>query len=116
MSTIRKANRALIGHQSKGHTMANTNPPQEIIATKVPADNRYGQNSYQGPSSVTPGQRQPTSSLKATPDDPVKDLLAREGFKDQTRKIDTEQHLPTTHGMRNPNANPTKIAAKTHRG
>lgn len=98
--------------------MANTNPPvdTEIKVTREPAKNGFGQNGYQGPSSDLPGQHT-TSGFKATSDDAVRDLLARDGFKDQTRKIDTEQHLPTTHGMRNPNANPVKASAKlNHRG
>jgi hypothetical protein len=115
MSSIRNANRALIQRFTEGNQpMANSQAPlpPEIIATKVPADNRYGQNGYQGPSSIEPGKPQPTSAFKGTTDDAVRDLLAQKGFSDQTRKIDTEQHLPTTHGMKSPNASPVKIQSK----
>lgn len=94
--------------------MANTQPPlpAEIDVTKVPADNRYGQNGYSGPSSVTPGQRQPSGSLKATDDDVVSQVRALDGFIDQQRKIDPAQRVPTAHGMRDVNTSPTKIAGK----
>lgn len=73
----------------------------EIKASHVPANNAFGQNGFQGPSSVMPGKPQPTASLKVTPDDPVKDVLAAQSFTDQERKISSEQAVPAGHGMRN---------------
>jgi hypothetical protein len=113
MSNIRNANRALIGHQSKGQDMANSQaplPPEMIIATKVPANNHYGENGYQGPSSDLPGQHTTTGFAKT--EDVVRDLVKADGFSDQTRKIDPAQRVPTAHGMKSPNSSPVKIQGK----
>lgn len=80
------------------------------IESKEPAENRIGQNGYQGPSSLLPGQTT-APSVFAPKDDEAKAILKAGGmsFTKQTRKISDRQDVPTAHGMKNPNVNPVRI-------
>jgi hypothetical protein len=70
---------------------------EDILGSKMPADNSYGRNGYQGSSSDTPGKRTTSGVLPQVviPDDPW-----------QTRKLSAEQLVPTTFGHRNRSAGP----------
>jgi len=73
---------------------------EEIIGSKMKADNKYGQNGYQGASSDLPGEKTTSGFL---PQSSVPDSNW------QTRHVSAEQKVATAHGHKNPNANPVKI-------
>lgn len=83
----------------------------EIIATKLPARNRSpGQNGFEGPSSLTPGQTAPRAAGNVAP--PAASADAGDW---QTRNTSTDQVAPTTFGHRDRNVGPAKVPSKTIR-
>lgn len=85
--------------------MATDQANDSFIQSNEPANNGYGQNGFQGPSSDLPGQHT-TSGFLPQSAVPKSDW--------QTRSVSKEQYAPA-HSMRNRNANPLTIPAKTHR-
>jgi len=90
--------------------------PAPTKAVKSPEQTRstswgresYGANGYNGRSDNDPGQRT-RSDLTVNNDDtdPVLAAIRRDGHKipnDQTRPMDTKQHVPTAWGNRNRNS------------
>jgi hypothetical protein len=75
----------------------------EIIATKVPGNNRYGQNQYTGPSSEALDKKTHTAGLS-----PKVAASAAPGSW-QTRPVSAQQIIPLAHGARNVNESPVKI-------
>lgn len=77
----------------------------EIKATNIPAKNGFGQNGYQGPSSV-PMANQPTASLKGSqaPNDVAADIKAAAvgNFEDAERVIKSAAtaNVPPAFGHR----------------
>jgi hypothetical protein len=67
---------------------------EDILGSKMPANNRYGQNGAQNPSSDTPGKHTTSGVLPQVvlPDDDW-----------QARKVSPDQKVPTTHGHRSRN-------------
>jgi hypothetical protein len=80
------------------------NGDQEIVASKLPANNRLpGDNGYQGPSSVVPGDVKPGTSEFAPPKSEAHRIIEDAGMAfDQTRKIDPTA-VRTTFGHRDRN-------------
>jgi hypothetical protein len=79
----------------------------EIIATKVKANNRYGQNQATNPSSDLPGQHTHIDGFgkQVTVPDSVT-AKAGETGNWQTRSVSAEQLIPTTFGMKGASAGP----------
>jgi hypothetical protein len=69
---------------------------QDILGSKLPADNAYGQNGFSGASSDLPGERT-TISKKFAPPDPKQSDIKSDW---QTRAVSAEQKVPTKPGMR----------------
>lgn len=79
---------------------------QDVVGSKFPAKNGYGQNGYSGASSAKIGEV--SAGFKATPDDPVREEVARLGTNhhdcgSQVRHVD-DTPLPAAfgHGHRGP--------------
>lgn len=85
--------------------MADDQANDTFIASNEPAKNGYGQNGYQGPASDLPGQHTTSGFLPQS-------KVPASGW--QTRSVSKDQY-PAAHSMRDRNANPVKIPAKTHR-
>jgi hypothetical protein len=87
----------------------NTMSEQDILGSKLPADNGYGQNGYDGASSDLPGQDTRIPGFLPKVKVPKDDW--------QTRKVAPKQGVPTHPNM----LGPTKKANETvpgyvHRG
>lgn len=91
----------LYPQQRKVTTMSN-----EIVGSKFPAKDNYGQNGYQGASSAPAIGRQPTASasLKPKNSDPAADIKAAAvgNFEDAERVIKSaaSANVPPTYGHR----------------
>lgn len=86
-----------------------------FVGSKEKAKDGYGQNGWQGASSVTPGQSQP--HMNGVADHAMEAVIADGVRADnyQTRTIDAAPY-PTHPGHHNPNADPVKIPSATYRG
>ena len=87
------------------------------VASKEKARNSYGQNGYTGPSSVTPGQKQPHMNGGVT-DDAMEAVLKNGVRADnyQTRTIDAAPY-PTHPNMRDRSTDALeKVPSMTLRG
>lgn len=83
-------------------------PPFEsevFIGSKEKAENGYGQNGYQGPSSDLPGERTTSGFLPQS-------SVPASGW--QTRSVSAEQ-LPAAHGMKGPKTGEKIAAHNSHR-
>ncbi len=86
---------------------------QDILGSKLPAKNGYGQNGFSGASSDLPGKRTKRSaSAGVAPPDPKPSDIKSDW---QTRPVSAAQKVPTTRGARNVNANPVKVPAANSR-
>jgi len=91
---------------------------QDILGSKLPADNAYGQNGYSGASSDLPGQRTQISKKFAPPDASAKIVGDRGVAGWQTRDVSTlgkGAKPKTTYGHRDVNASPAKVPGKLSR-
>jgi hypothetical protein len=87
---------------------------QDIVGSHFAPDAFAGQNGDNTPSSLLPGQtvkrgKDAKSIMKGTE-------VTVQTAEWQTRKVSAAQKVPTTPGMKNPNASPAKIPATTNRG
>lgn len=89
----------------------------EIVGSKIPAKNGYGQNGYQGPSSV-PMSNQPSTSasLKPKNSDPVADVKAANvaTFNEAERKHDG-RNVAAGYGMKDRTESALLVPSKTDR-
>lgn len=104
---------ALYPPQQRTTTMSN-----EIVGSKFPAKDNYGQNGYQGPSSV-PMSNQPSTSalLKPKNSDPIADVKAANvaTFNEAERKHQ-EGNVPAAFGHRDRTSDAvTRVPDKTDR-
>jgi hypothetical protein len=83
---------------------------EEIVGSHMRSDAFYGQNGSAQPSSIRKGDAPVKRSAV------VKSIIAPDGAVNpkaemdfQTRPVSAEQKVPTTFGMKNPNANPERI-------
>lgn len=78
--------------------MAITPESEQFIGSHEKANNGYGQNGYQGPSSDLPGQSTRANRKFGLPADP-----SAEPGDWQTRKVDATPYAPA-HGMKSPDS------------
>jgi hypothetical protein len=71
---------------------------EDILGSKLPAENKYGQNGYPGASSDLPGEKTRVKGFGPPADASAGDW--------QTRNVSKEQ-LPAAHGHRSRNAEST---------
>lgn len=76
------------------------------IGSKMKSENSYGQNASPTPSSVPISESDGLSSVKATPDDAVRDIVASNGVADQTRKL-PRSNVPAHDAMQSPKSTST---------
>ena len=82
---------------------------QEIVGSHLKSQSAYGETSDATPSSIHPGSPPIKRSAFA------KSVIAAEGSVSaapgdfQTRRVSSEQKVPTTPGMLNPNASPARV-------
>ncbi len=72
----------------------------DILGSREPANNGYGQNGFQGPSSDLPGKKTSSGFLPQT-------KLPDAQANGQTREVSAKQVVPNAHGQR-----PLNSAAK----
>lgn len=97
-------------------------PSPDIVSTPRAEQNvgsKYGLNGFEGRSSTSPGETVMSplaESIKSASDDgeSILDSVIAHGTATplpdwQTRDIDRSQHVPTTFGHRDPNANLAKV-------
>ena len=86
----------------------------DLLASKIPANNKApGENGYQGPSSLLPGQKAPKAANRVSP--PDASAKVNDG---QTRDVSTlgkGAKPKTTYGHRDVNASPAKVPGKLSR-
>jgi hypothetical protein len=75
----------------------------QFIRSSEPADNGFGQNGYQGASSVKPGSKSVSSNF-------LPELRAKTFENVQKRQVSSEQY-PATYGHRAVNADPVRLGA-----
>jgi hypothetical protein len=86
----------------------NTMSEQDILGSKLPANNGYGQNGYDGASSDLPGKKT-TSGFLPQSKVPTDDW--------QTRKVAPKQGVPTHPNMLGPTKKANEvIPSYVHRG
>jgi hypothetical protein len=86
---------------------------QDILGSKLPSDNKYGQNGFDKPSETKIGSV--SAAMKVSPQDPVLASIAAggvgrgtgDGVGNQTRDVGLPVGVPATYGMKGAAPGPT---------